>query len=84
MDQAMTDHFVDDVLSCLTATYTVSDGSTIQGAAISYLIAEMRDYDKRWRGLGSLGDFEYLLEQQGFRVVQGRNARGNHARVVTV
>jgi hypothetical protein len=84
MTPELTDRFVDDVLSLLTATYTTENGTVIQGQAISYLIAEMRDYDKRWRGLGSLGDFEYLLECNGFRVVKGRNSRGNHARVVTV
>jgi hypothetical protein len=84
MTPELKNRFVDDVLSLLKGTYTTADGTQIQGQAISYLQAEMRDYGKRWRGLGSLGDFEYLLECNGFRVVPGRNARGNHARVVTV
>jgi hypothetical protein len=84
MTPELTNRFIDDVLSLLRGTYTLANGTTVQGQAVSFVLSEMRDYGKRWRGLGSLGDFEYLLEQHGFRIVKGQNSRGNHARVVTV
>jgi hypothetical protein len=84
MNAPLTDRFIDDVLSCLTGRYTLRSGEEVQGQAVSYLLSAMRDYDKRWTGLGSLGDFETLLERNGFRVVPGKNGRGNNARVVTV
>jgi len=84
MSPELASRFVDDVLSELTGSYTTETGEKIQGQAISYLLSEMRDYDKKWKNLGSLGDFECLLEEHGFKIVSGRNARSNRARVVTV
>lgn len=88
---ALKDRFVDDVLSCLTSVYQTPDKTeTFQGQSVSYLLSQMRDYDKRWRGLGSLGDFEGLLERTGFVIRRGQmistgsGRRGPPARVVTL
>lgn len=46
--------------------------------AISFLHKELRD--RRWRGLGSLGDFEDMLEGMGFYI---RKVYRNNVRIRT-
>lgn len=53
---ALKARFVDDVLDLLPSTGEQS---------ISFLLSEMRQM-KGWRGIGTLGNFESLLEEAGF------------------
>ncbi len=68
------------ILGYLGDSY-VCGGVQVKGQAISYLRTAL--LDDGWRGLGNLADFEYLVETLGFKVVPGKNSRGNNARVVT-
>jgi hypothetical protein len=81
--------FVNDVLTILTRStpyyYRNHAGQVIQGQAVSVVLTELRDYQFRWRGLPSgLGNFESMIEEAGFLVIAGSNARGNRCRIVTL
>jgi hypothetical protein len=84
------EQFINDVLECLYEPYTLENGTATQGQSISFLIHMLRDPWRlpggrsTWKNLGGLYDFEDLLWYAGFKVVRGRNRRGNRARVVTV
>jgi hypothetical protein len=82
---------MDAIRAYLGATYRAADGSTFQGAAISYLksVLEMDG----WRGLGTLGEFDDRCALLGFRIRMGTPRRwlrkgwgfcGKPARVVTL
>ena len=78
----LNERIIDDVLSHLNYDYTLADGEKVQGEAIHMSGGGLWNAcctHSRWRNLGCLSDFESLLEELGFRVV-----RGNNARVVTV
>lgn len=75
----------DDLLAHLAQrgeSYTLNTGEKVKGQAASFLQSEMRSLG--WRNLGSLSDFEAECENAGFRVLGGRNRRGQPCRVVTL
>ena len=77
--------FQDDVLSFLYDTY-YDDGKPVQGQSVSYVLGEMRSKlgGRGWRGIGTLHDFEILLEAADFVILPLRNNRNQKARVITL
>jgi hypothetical protein len=82
-----TEKFVDDVLARMGEFYVVN-GKRQQGQAVSFLLTAMRQGDnparRSWTIPGGIAGFESELERAGFRVVDGRNSRGQRTRVVTL
>lgn len=79
-----------DVLAELSSGYYFdSNKQPVKGQAVSFCLSQLRDPcnnrpDRRyWKNLGGLGDFESLLEENGFQVIKGSNKRGNPCRIVT-
>lgn len=87
-DEKTRAEFVEDVTSTLSENYYVDlAGRPLVGQAVSYVLSSLRDRcgcksGRVWSRLGGLGDFESTLIENGFRIVPGKNARGNRARIV--
>lgn len=72
--------------------YTTPAGTQVTGQAVSFLKASLGTcwhknvgFDgMRFRGLGSLSEFEAMCRELGFTVVRARNTRGQLATVVTL
>lgn len=66
----------DEILAYLAS----AEKSGEAGESVSYIHRNLaRD---GWKGLGVLADFEDLIERLGFRVVDGKNSRGQSRREV--
>lgn len=61
-----------DVKKSFISQYDV-DGLVINGSSVSYCMQHMRD--EGWKNLGNLNVFETLLEEAGFRIMEGRTMR---------
>lgn len=87
MDKAL---FQQDVQKTLSDGYYFKlDRTPVRGQAVSSVLSTLRDpvgreNGRHWKNLGGLGDFEGTLERNGFRIVKGKNKRGNPCRIVTV
>lgn len=77
--------FTEDVASLLTGKYKLADGSIVKGVASSYALKVMRNYldnGRRWRGIGTLGNFEHECKRLGFQVTyHGHGLRIYHGGV---
>jgi hypothetical protein len=83
MKKNVSERLVDSILNKLNEwEYQDKSGNQIPGQALSFLRHDL--YNSGWSGLGNICQFQDKIEELGFKVVIGKNIRGQKCQVVTI